>query len=79
MHAMLKNAYTNIRNLLKKYRQNYAPTPPKETQPCSRLHMDHAQINSVRLCFILVDSFSGWSEVAAFTMEKLVHRGKYYE
>ena len=36
---------------------------PREVEPWSRVHMDHAYITGVGLLLILVDSFSGWPKV----------------
>ena len=47
--------------------RNFTPTTlhswPREVEPWSRVHMDHAYITGVGLLLILVDSFSGWPEV----------------
>ena len=36
---------------------------PPETEPWSRVHMDHCEVSGVGLLLLLSDAFSGWSEV----------------
>ena len=44
--------------------QSHTHTWPEEQEPLSRVHIDHAYVPGIGLLLILVDSFSGWPEVA---------------
>ena len=48
---------------IKTFKQTKIHTWPKERTPWTSVHMDHAHIRDICLFFILVDSFSDWSEV----------------
>ena len=44
--------------------QKHTYTWPEEQEPWSRVHMDHGHVPGIGLLLILVDSFSGWPEIA---------------
>ena len=48
---------------IKDFPQKSTHSWPKEQEPWSRVHMDHAYVKGVGLILILVDSFSGWPEI----------------
>ena len=50
-------------NELKNFTQTTLHSWPREVEPWSCMHMDHAYITGVGLLLILADSFSGWPEV----------------
>ena len=61
---MLKNIYKDAKNeALRNFIQTTLHSWPREMEPWSCVHMDHAYITGVGLFLILVDSFSGWPEV----------------
>ena len=48
---------------LRNFTQTTLPSWPREVEPCSCVHMDHAYIAGVGLLLILADSFSDWLKV----------------
>ena len=56
----VKNCVTCQR--IKPISQNNTHTWPKESEPWSRVHMDHGHVPGIGSFLILVDSYSGWPE-----------------
>ncbi len=56
---------------LRNFTQTTLHSWPREVEPWSRVHMDHAYITGVGLLLILVDSFSGWPEVIRVPDKKM--------